>query len=47
MNLHIHKSVGPGEMHPRVPKELADVVTKLFLVILFFQISLIFIVAIR
>lgn len=27
-NLNIHKPVGPNEVHPRVLKELADVVTK-------------------
>ncbi|KFW97009.1 hypothetical protein N336_03546, partial [Phalacrocorax carbo] len=27
-NLGIHKSVGPDEMHPRVPRELAIIVSK-------------------
>jgi len=30
----MHKSMGPNEMHPRVLKELADVVTKLLSVVL-------------
>jgi len=30
MNMNIHKSMGPNEMHPRILRELADIVTKSF-----------------
>ena len=29
-NLSVHKSVGPNGMHPRVPREAADVVAEPF-----------------
>lgn len=34
MSLGMYTSVGPDVMHPRIPKELADMIARLFSIVL-------------